>query len=350
MLHFYFGPDDFRIHEEYGRLRDSLDGDGLLATNTTLPPVRGLRPQELIQQIAAVPFLAEARLVVVEGLLSLLGGGQAVLREWQPLLDVIPELPPTNHLVLLEHLRDRDQQLALGRSALAKALRAVENADVKEFRELSIYGRGGEASDLTAWLRARARERDVGIEPPAIQELVDLVGANLWSLATEIDKLGRYAAGRAVSADDVRALTPESAHAGIFDLVDAVVEGRGGPALLLLRRMLDQGTDTPPSIQGMIARQIRNLVRATELLEGGADQRTVGEATGVRSQFPLGKLMRQARASSRPAAEAALRELERSDHAVKTGRIDAVLALELLVTRLAAMARTPGATAPAGRR
>ena len=193
MLHFYFGPDDFRIHEEYGKLRDSLDGDGLLATNTTLPPVRGLRPQELIQQIAAVPFLAEARLVVVEGLLSLLGGGQAVLREWQPLLDVIPELPPTNHLVLLEHLRDRDQQLALGRSALAKALRAVENADVKEFRELSIYGRGGEASDLTAWLRARARERDVGIEPPAIQELVDLVGANLWSLATEIDKLGRYA-------------------------------------------------------------------------------------------------------------------------------------------------------------
>lgn len=349
MLHFYFGPDDFRLQEEYGRLRDSLDGDGLLETSTTLLPARGLRPQQLIQHVAAAPFLASARLVVVEGLLSSLGGGQPVLREWQPLLDAIAELPPTNHLALLEHVQQREQGLTLGRSALAKALRAVDNADVQEFKELRVYGRGGQASEVAEWVRARGRERGVEIEPPAIQELVDLVGANLWSLATEIDKLGRYAAGRAISADDVRALTPESAAAGIFDLVDAVVEGRGGPALLLLRRMLEHGSDEPPNIRAMIARQLRHLVRATELLERGADQRAVGEATGVRNQFPLGKLMRQARATSRPAAEAALREMERSDHAVKTGRIDETLALELLLTRLAEISRPPAATSAAGR-
>ena len=351
MLHFYFGPDDFRLDEEYGRLRDSLNADGLLETNTTLLPARGLRPPELIQHVAAAPFLAAARLVVVEGLLSSLGGGQPVLREWQPLLDVISELPPTNHLALLEAVPKRDQQLALGRSALAKALRALESADLKEFRELRIYGRDGEASEVAEWVRARSGERGVEMAPPAVQELVDLVGANLWSLATEIDKLGRYASGRAVSVDDVRALTPESAEAGIFDLVDAVVEGRGGPALLLLRRMLEHGTDTRSNIRAMIARQLRNLVRATELLERGADQRAVGEATGVRNPFPLGKLMRQARATGGAAAEAALREMERSDHAVKTGRIDEVLALELLLARLAAIVRpTPAlAPAPAGR-
>jgi DNA polymerase-3 subunit delta len=347
MLHFYFGPDDFRLHEEYGRLRDSLDGDALLETNTTLLPARGLRPQELIQHLAAIPFMAEARLVVVEGLLSSLGGGQPVLREWQPLLDVIAQLPPSNHLALLEHVPKREQGLTLGRSVLAKALRALENADVKEFRELRIYGRGGEASEVVEWVRARSRDRGVEIEQPAIQELVDLVGPNLWSLATELDKLSRYADGRSVSAADVRALTPESADAGIFNLVDAVVEGRGGPALLLLRRMLEQGTDSPSNVRTMIARQVRNLVRAKELLEQGADQRAVGEATGVRNAFPLGKLMRQARAISRPTAEAALREMERSDHAVKTGRVEEVLALELLLTRLAAMARSPSAVAGA---
>ena len=351
MLHLYFGHDDFRIREAYRALRDSLDSDGMIETNTTLLPAPRLTPQELIQHAATVPFLAEARLVVVEGLLSSLGGGQAVVREWQPLLDFIPQLPPTNHLLLLEPITGRDQATrrdrdrALGRSALAKELRAIAGADVQEFRELRSYGRGGEQSEVAAWAGSRAQQRGVEIDPRAVEELVDLVGANLWALAAEFEKLGRYAAGRAVTVEDVRLLTPEAREANVFAVVDAVVEGRGAPALLLIRRMLEEGSHTPQGIQAMIARQLRHLVRATELLEQRADQQAIGDATGVRNDFALRKLMRQARATTRPIAEAALREIEASDHAVKTGQIDEVLALDLLATRLAALARRPAAPA-----
>ena len=65
----------------------------------------------------------------------------------------------------------------------------------------------------------------------------------------------------------------------------------------------------------------------------------MGEATGVKNRYALGKLMRQARSTSRHAAEAALREVETSDHSVKTGRVNEVLALDLLVTRLAEITR-----------
>jgi DNA polymerase-3 subunit delta len=344
MLHLYLGPDDFRMREAYRALLAPLDSDGMLETNTTSLPARGLRPQELIQHAATVPFLAQARVVVVEGLLASLGGGQAVVRDWQPLLDFIPQLPPTNHLVLLEPVPKREQATAVNRSAFARALRAIDDADVREFRELRSYGRDG--NEVASWLRERARERDVEIEPQAVEELVELVGANLWALSTEVEKLGRYASGRAVTVEDVRLLTPQAREESIFGIVDAVVEGRAAPALLLIRRMLAEGSETAQHIQAMIARQLRHLVRATELLEGRADEAAVGEATGVKNRYALGKLMRQARSTSRQAAEAALREVEASDHAVKTGRLEETLALDLLVTRLAEITRpTRAATA-----
>ena len=336
MLHFYVGPDDFRMREAYRALLASLD-DGMIETNTTTLPARGLRPQELIQHAATVPFLAQARVVVAEGLVASLGGGQAVVREWQPLLDFIPQLPPTNHLVLLEPVSSREQATAVSRSALGRALRAIEGADVREFPELRSYGRDG--NEVAGWLRERARERAVEIEPQAVEELVDLVGANLWALSSEVEKLGRYASGRAVTVDDVRLLTPQAREESIFGVVDAVMEGRAAPALLLIRRMLAEGSETAQRIQAMIARQLRHIVRATELLEGRADQAAVGEATGVKNRYALGKLMRQARSTSRHAAEAALREVETSDHSVKTGRVNEVLALDLLVTRLAEITR-----------
>lgn len=339
MFHFYFGEDDFRIYEEYRSLRDSLTEHESLDTNNVVLTARGLSPQELIQHVAAAPFLGEARLVAVDGLLTSLGRGQETLHEWQSVLDVILELPSTNHLALLEPLQTRDRRLSLERSALAKALRTIDNADIREFRELRTYGRRGEPSEVMQWVLEHAHKREVNIEQTAVQELVDLVGANLWSLSSEIDKLGQYANNRAVTTNDVRTLTPESTNDGIFDLVDAVVEGRPDAALILLRKMLNQGTDTPPNIQSMLARQFRHLVRATELLQQGAAEQSISEATGVRSRFPLGKLMRQARSTTMDSAESALREIESSDHSVKTGRLAADVALELLLTRLATISR-----------
>ncbi len=86
----------------------------------------------------------------------------------------------------------------------------------------------------------------------------------------------------------------------------------------------------------------RNNVFALRV-EGDSMIGAVMEATGVRSRFPLDKLLRQARSTSRAAAEQALREIEVSDHSVKTGQTDDVLALELLVMRLSTLAGRPGA-------
>src|SRR5690606_33630396 len=68
VLHLYSGQDEFRLREAFLELRASLDTDGMLETNTAVLAPRGLTPGLLVQHVTTVPFLAGARLVVVEGL------------------------------------------------------------------------------------------------------------------------------------------------------------------------------------------------------------------------------------------------------------------------------------------
>ena len=336
MLHLYLGStqanrdsDEFRLREAYRALRAELDADGMLELNTTALPARGLTPQALLGHAATVPFLASARLVVVEGLLTSLGAGRGVAADWQPLLDALPGLPDSNHLVLLEPARSRDERTTLGRSPLLRALRALDGVDLRSFEALRLYGRGG--NEVSAWLLERAQQRGVAIEPAAAERLSELLAADLWALSNELDKLAHHAPERAISVADVDLLTTAARDEDVFAIVDDAVEGRTGPALLRLRRLLEGGAEHPARVQGLIARQLRNLVRAAELLEQGADREEIGRATGVTHPYPLRRLVGQASSIGRPAAEQALRAVEAADHAIKTGRYPDTLALELLL-------------------
>lgn len=346
MLHVLYGPDEFRASEALRLLRGKLDEDGSLSTNTSTLAGRNLKPHELIQHASALPFLAPARLVIVEGLLTAAGGRKGVVEAWQSFLDFLPLMPETNHVVLLEppprrergsERRDRD---AVGRSPLLTALKQRPNVMVTEFQELKSWARGG-PSEVAQWLQDRAVRQGISIEPRAIEALGELVGANLRALAGELEKLATFTDGRTITADDVHLLTPQAREEVIFDLVDAVVEGHAARGLTILRDMMTRETASAGTVQVMIARQLRLLVRATELLEARASQDDVASTIGVRG-YPLTKLMRQARATNSQAAEAGLRAAEAADHAVKTGRLQSdkadVLALELLVVQLAALA------------
>lgn len=344
MLHIFTGSlagnadsDDFRLHEAYVALRAQLDTDGMLATNTTVLPPRGLTPGELIQHLSTIPFLAAARVVTVQGLIVTLGSRRGVMDQWQPLVDFLGVMPDTNHLVLLEPAPDRDDRQALERSPLFRALRAMPGADVREFRALRLFGRDS-GNEVARWVLERAALHGVPLERTAAEAMSELLGADLWALASELDKLAQYTIGRPITVADVRALTPAAREAGMFDLVDAAVEGRTPVALRLLRQMLEEGSETPLQILSMIARQLRNLVRAAELVEQRAPQPAIGEATGVHNQWALGKLIRQAQTLGRTGTEEALREAERTDFAVKTGKLEESLALELLLCRLAELA------------
>lgn len=347
MLYVLHGGDDFRLEEALSALRIDLDADSMLATNSSVLEGRRLTPAELLQHASALPFLGSARLVLVDGLLAAAGRGRAVVERWQPLLDALPTLPPSTTIVLRETPPKRARSArgrppdSVGGSPLLTALKALEGVEVREFRPFPPNGR-----ETESWLRERAGAAGVAIEPRALATLVELVGPKLRILDGELTKLARYAGERPITEADVRLLTPEAREQSVFRLIDAAVEGEGAEALRILDRMLAEGSEAPSRVQFQLARQLGQLVRAAECAEAGGDEGAIGEATGA-SGYARTKLVRQARATSRAVAEAALRAVERADHAVKSGRMSEALSLELLLVDVAALART---AVPAGSR
>ena len=341
MLYVLHGEDDFRLEEALSALRMELDVDGMLATNSSVLDGRRLTPAELLQHASALPFLGSARLVLVDGLLAAAGRGRAVVERWQPLLDALPTLPPSTTIVLREAPPKRARSArgrppeSVGGSPLLAALKTLEGVDVREFKPFSPYRN----AETERWLRERAKAAGIAIEPRAIAALVELVGPKLRILDGELTKLARYAGERAITAADVRLLTPEAREQSLFDLIDRTVEGEGAKALLILERILAEGSEAPSRVQFQLARQLGQLVRAAECAEAGGDESAIGEASGA-SGYARTKLVRQARATSRAVAEAALHAVERADHAVKSGRMSEALSLELLLVDVAALART----------
>ena len=332
MLHVFYGEDSFSVRQRLDELRSSLDTDGMLTSNTTVLDGAKTSLAEVTAACDTVPFLSAHRLVIVEGLLSRLGGAgrgrrggrpPAAAAPWLPLVEYVSRMPPSAHLLLV------DGQVKAG-NPLLEALKG--KGDIREFRPLDLR-----ADAVPRWVQNRARSLGLTLTPGAVRLLANFVGNDLWTMAGELEKLSVYAGGRPVGEDDVRALVTAVRQTSVFALVDAIVEGRPTAGVRLLRQMLRQESSAL-HILAMIQRQMRLLAVAGEMLDAGASSRRIGEALRLQG-FALQKLLEQAPRYPPARLRAAFQRLLEADLHVKRGIYHDELALELLVNDLAAAPR-----------
>ncbi|MSQ22553.1 MAG: DNA polymerase III subunit delta, partial [Dehalococcoidia bacterium] len=77
MIYVIYGEDDFSKRERLEELRKEVGSPELLEANTTVLAGPGLKLRHLQEVCSSVPFLAERRLVVVEGFLHQFDAGRA---------------------------------------------------------------------------------------------------------------------------------------------------------------------------------------------------------------------------------------------------------------------------------
>jgi DNA polymerase-3 subunit delta len=198
---------------------------------------------------------------------------------------------------------------------------------------------------LARWIKTTAQEKGAGITPGAIRSLADLVGSDLWTLDRELEKLSLYALGRgpaggqpSIEEADVRELVAQVREASIFAAVDAMLEGNPAAALRLLLQMRQDGKEAG-YILSMVERQLRLLALARHLMEQRAPQEEMAARLGTTSRYVVTKSVEQARRHSWPDLTWRFQRLLEADLAIKTGRLEPDLALELLVADLAGRAR-----------
>ena len=328
--------DTYLVHRRLADLEMEAGAGDVLDANRHRLTGSQTNPSELLAICTALPFMDSHRLVLVEGLLGNFerrggrgrrSGGDASsgssLGAWDTLATAVPQLPDTTLLFFI------DTQVS-DNNPLLRALRSV--AEVH-----ALTTPAGEA--LARWIKTAVEDKGAAISPPAIGALTDMVGSDLWTLDRELEKLSLYAAGRRIEESDVNELVHQAREANVFNAVDAMIEGRQAVALQLLQRLRDDGRDASYIIS-MIERQLRLMALARYSLDRGVQMRDMGTALGVNSQFVVRKTVEQARRNSWQNIVWRYDRLLEADLAIKQGRLEPDLALELLAVDQAASVRS----------
>jgi DNA polymerase III subunit delta len=166
--------------------------------------------------------------------------------------------------------------------------------------------------ELYQWVSHEARSQGKTLTLAATRCLVDMVGNNLADLSQELAKLALFAGeDKTITPNLVMRAASHSRTYTIFALVDALGQADAGKRLSALSQLLDLG-EPPAKILGMLARQLRLLIRCKETAPG---------ALAGSLNLPQGvvrKLGQQAALFSLPALKAHLQRLHRADFHLKT--------------------------------
>jgi DNA polymerase-3 subunit delta len=191
-------------------------------------------------------------------------------------------------------------------------------------------------NQLGAWIERRvaAWGKGGGISRKAVDLMVRLVGSDLWTMANEINKLVLFTAGRAIEEADVRAVVSSVQDAGVFNMVDAIIESRVASAQQLLQQLFNQGME-PAHILVMLARQVRIIFQVKEMRDSGRSRGDIQSRLGLTSDFVLRKAWEQADRYSPARLKEVYHKLLDADIAIKTGKYGSPeLVLDILIAEL----------------
>ncbi|UCB43395.1 MAG: DNA polymerase III subunit delta [Dehalococcoidales bacterium] len=329
MLYILTGPDDYSLGQSLEKLKGSIGDPEALAVNTTVLEGQQVTIDQLRSVCEAAPFLAEKRLVIVKGLLQRFqppgrqgrqGRGRKTSIQpdgYEALASYINTVPDSTILVLVE-----DE--IKGTNPLFRTL--SNKAKVHSFPLL----RDGK---LKQWVQGRVKEEDGSITPQAVELLARLVGSNLWVMSSEIDKLLLFTSGRHIEEEDIKQVVGYTQQTSVFAMVDAIVESRIKVAEQLLQELLQQGASSS-YLMVMLARQLRLIVRTKDIQTARMSPNELRNRLNLTSEFVARKTLEQARRYSLPRLKQVYQQLLETDLAIKTGKYEPELALNILVAEL----------------
>ena len=185
---------------------------------------------------------------------------------------------------------------------------------------------------LQGWVAEQFKGRGVSVDREACRTLIELVGDDLYELATEVDKLTVWAAGEPLGAADVEALVAPRAEASSFALTDAWGARDVGAVLraseALLERTGDPRSRTIPRVVGILTSHVARI-RECQAYEAEGLSSKDAAARMKRSPYYVQKLYAQARNFSPDELRRVTIRLAQLDHALKGGsRLASDLELE----------------------
>jgi DNA polymerase-3 subunit delta len=345
------GNDELAISAAIKKLCSGLGDPSIAGMNTTRFDGRhGVDFEVLNTAVNAAPFLAPRRVMVLDHPLAAFPSPRArKISSEQPdqveiavlngkpgedeldpdqrmlnrkkFLDLLGKAQPSTTIILAEY-----EELKRDHWLMKWALQAAPRVGIHVYNMPNKF-------EMPRWIESEARKLGGRIEPAAAMHLAEMVGEDTRIASQELVKLLTYVDyARPVRLLDVELVSIVSAQGNVFNLVDALGQGKGKEAQKVLHQLLEE--EQPFALWGMVIRQFRLLLQARELLDGGAGIPEVEKGLKLHSYVAL-KVASQAKRFSLSTLEAIYHKLLEIDEGAKTSQVSLDLALDMLVVELA---------------
>jgi len=238
--------------------------------------------------VRSISFLEPRKLVVVRDF----GQSKELMDRIE---DIVGQVADSTDFVLVDEKLDK-------RTAGYKYLK--KNVEVIDYIPLQEY-------ESEKWLTKLAAELTTKLSPSAAKYLIARVGNDQLRLEQELIKLASN--GREVTQNLIDDLTEQQPQSKVFDMLDALFQGRLDSAWMLYKDQRAQGED-PHKIIAMITWQLTQLTLAIH-----APMKTVDtlKSAGV-SPYGAQKLLRMSNRITKDQLKSYINELATIDEHIKT--------------------------------
>jgi DNA polymerase-3 subunit delta len=343
MLIFLYGPDNFRSRKKLNEIIGRFEEDGKNELNLEIFDGEDLEFNSFKNALTTVSFFSSKRLIIVKNLLT--KGSAKLLEEFN---EYSSKLDSKDAIVVFWEEKDPDK-----RTKLFKFFKKTGKS--QEFKLLENY-------QITDWIKKELEKNFEKIRPglsdtvetkpclissKAQKKIAAFVGSNLWQMKNEINKLAFYKLGT-IESDDIDALVASSITSNVFDIVDALGNKNQKDALRFLHEQLEKG-ENAIYLFTMIVYQFRNLIKIKSLIKpissvnefadtrcqnsGYLNSSSIAKETGLHP-YVTQKTIVQTKKFSLTELKENYQELLNLDLLIKTGKIEPVAALDLLIVQM----------------
>ncbi len=305
-VYLLYGEERYLKRQYAERLQKALCGDGD-TMNTHFYEGKEISVGEIIDLAETLPFLAERRVIFIRDSGLFKSGGEQMA-------EYLASPSETAFFVFVESEVDR-------RSKLYKTVQSKGYA-----AEFSAQ----DEATLKRWVAGLLKKEGKGIAESTLQLFLSKTGTDMENIRTELEKLICYCMDRdSVTVEDVNAICTNRISNHIFDMVNAIADRQKKRALSLYYDLLAL-REPPMRVLFLIARQYHLLLQTRVLRQKGFDNKAIASQIGV-PPFAVGKYTAQAAKFKTADLKEAVRQCVETEEAVKTGRMNDRMAVEVLI-------------------
>lgn len=306
-VYLLYGEESFLKQSYKKKLKEAVAGDDTM--NYNYFEGKGLDVNELISLSDTMPFFSDKRLIIIEDSGFFKTSSEA-------LADYLPMIPDTTCIVFVEDAVDK-------RNRLFKKVKELGHAAEMKRQD---------SAQIARWAGTILAQNGRKITGSTMNLFLERTGDDMENIRMELEKLISYTMGSdVVTTEDVEAVTTVQVTNKIFDMVNAIVTRKTRLAMDLYEDLLTL-KEPPMRILFLIARQFNQLLLVKEMTAKGTDRGTIASKLKI-PPFVAGKVSAQAGAFTREQILSYVKGCVEAEEAVKTGKMNDRMAVELLITR-----------------